>query len=248
MELDNVSEIVNVATSPNKTGTLFLVSTPIGNLEDISFRAIRILKEADVVAAEDTRHTAILFRRYEISSKLESYHAYSQNKKTPFLIQRLLHGDSVALVTDSGTPGISDPAHRLVVESVKQGIPIVPVPGPSAAIAALVCSGLPTDRFVFEGFLPVKKGRRKKLEQLSLEPRTVVLYESPHRLIRTLVELLEFFGDRSVAVCREMTKKFESFDRGPLSKMVGHFTNRKIQGEFVLVVEGKRKRHAQMDR
>jgi 16S rRNA (cytidine1402-2'-O)-methyltransferase len=215
------------------------VSTPIGNLEDISFRAVRILKEANVVAAEDTRRTGLLFQHFDIENRLESYQDYNKEQKGPLLIQRLLNGDSVAVVSDAGTPGISDPAFNLVRSAVENGIQVIPVPGPTAAIAALTVSGLPTDRFVFEGFLPMKKGRRSRLEELPRETKTIVLYESPHRLLRTLKDLLDVLGDRYMAVGRELTKKFEEMLRGRISEIIDIFSHRKIQGEFVLVIHGK---------
>lgn len=215
------------------------MSTPIGNLEDISFRAVRILKEANVVAAEDTRRTGLLFQHFDIENRLESYQDYNKEQKGPLLIQRLLNGDSVAVVSDAGTPGISDPAFNLVRSAVENGIQVIPVPGPTAAIAALTVSGLPTDRFVFEGFLPMKKGRRSRLEELPRETKTIVLYESPHRLLRTLKDLLDVLGDRYMAVGRELTKKFEEMLRGRISEIIDIFSHRKIQGEFVLVIHGK---------
>ena len=193
-----------------ESGTLYLVSTPIGNLEDISIRAARILKQADMIAAEDTRRTSVLLNHLGIKNRMESYHDYNKEKKTPWLIKMLVNGDSVAVVSDAGTPGISDPAFYLVRQAVEKNIPVVPIPGPTALIAALTASGLPTDRFVFEGFLPVKKGRKKRLESLSCEPRTIVLYESPHRLIKTLADIQDHLGNRYTVLCRELTKKFEA--------------------------------------
>jgi 16S rRNA (cytidine1402-2'-O)-methyltransferase len=214
------------------------VSTPIGNLEDMSFRAVHILKEANLVAAEDTRKTGLLFQHFGIENKLESYHDYNKEQKGPLLVRQLLEGRSVAVVSDAGTPGISDPAFNLVRSSIENGIQVVPIPGPTAAVAALTASGLPTDRFVFEGFLPSKKGRRTRLKELSLETKTLVLYESPHRLLRTLNDLLEALGDRRMAVGRELTKKFEEMIRGNISEMIHIFSGRKIQGEFVFVIQG----------
>ena len=219
-------------------GVLYLVSTPIGNLEDITLRAIRVLKEADLIAAEDTRRSGVLLKHFGIKNRLESYHDFNKKKKTPVLIEYLRNGKSIAVITDAGTPGISDPAFYLVRESAAEGIKIVPVPGPTAAIAALVASGLPTDRFVFEGFLPAKKNRRKRLESLRDEPRTIIFYESPHRLIRTLEDLLAVLGDRPMVIGRELTKKFEELVRGRISTVLENFSQRNIKGEFVLVVRG----------
>lgn len=223
-------------------GSLYVVSTPIGNLEDMSHRAIRILGSVERIAAEDTRHTGNLLRHFDVQNSLESYHDHNKEKKTPALVNKLLSGISLAVVSDAGTPGISDPAFYLVRAAIAAGVTVIPIPGPTAAITALVASGLPTDRFVFEGFLPVKKGRRTRLELLKDESRTVVLYESPHRLIRTLKDVLEYFGDRQIAVCRELTKKFEEFVRGSVSEVLSVFENRKILGEFVLVIHGQEKR------
>jgi 16S rRNA (cytidine1402-2'-O)-methyltransferase len=215
------------------------VSTPIGNLEDMSLRAVRILKEVDIVAAEDTRRTGLLFRHFGIENRLESYYDHNKEQKGPLLIDRILQGGSIAVVSDAGTPGISDPAFNLVRTAIEKNIPVVPIPGPTAAISALVVSGLPTDRFVFEGFLPAKKGRKTRLYELCHETRTLIFYESPHRLLRTLRDLLDVFGDRRIAVVRELTKKFEEISRGRISDLIAIYSNRKILGEFVLVLQGK---------
>jgi 16S rRNA (cytidine1402-2'-O)-methyltransferase len=225
-----------------KTGTLYLVSTPIGNLEDITLRAIRILKETDIIAAEDTRRTGQLLKHFNIKSSLESYHDYNKEKKTPFLLGLLSKGGTIAMVSDAGTPGISDPAYYLVKRAIQAGITVSPVPGATAAVASLIVSGLPTDRFVFEGFLPPKKGRTTRLEQLKNERRTLVLYEAPHRLDRTLNDLLNTFGNRQISVCREMTKKFEEIIRGTLTEIIEIFTRRKVRGEIVLVIKGCEKK------
>jgi len=222
-------------------GTLFVVSTPIGNLEDVTARALRTLREADLIAAEDTRHTGRLLGHFGIAQRVESYHDHNKEKKTPGLIGRLISGKNVVLVSDAGTPGISDPAFYLVRAAVREEIPVVPIPGPSAAIAALVISGLPTDRFVFEGFLPAKKGRKTRIRELSEERRTLILFEAPHRIIRTLGELLAEFGDRPAAVCRELTKKFEEVRRGTLSSLLEGYQTLKPKGEYVLIVHGKEK-------
>lgn len=220
-------------------GKLYLVSTPIGNLEDITLRALNILKQADLIAAEDTRRTGMLLKHYHIQTKLDSYHDHNKEHKTPVLINKLCQGIDIALVSDAGTPGISDPAFYLVREAVSQNIQIIPIPGPVAAIAALVASGLPTDRFTFEGFLPVKKKRKKKLESIAVREGTIVLYESPHRLIRTLNDLQHYCGNRKISVCRELTKKFEEIVRGTLAEVKETFLQRNsIKGECVLIMEG----------
>lgn len=219
-------------------GSLYLVSTPIGNLEDISRRALRVLADVQCVAAEDTRRTRALLSHFDIHNHLESYHDHNKKQKTSVLIEWLESGRSVAVVSDAGTPGISDPAFYLVRESIRRNIPVIPVPGPVAAIAALTASGLPTDRFTFEGFLPVKKGRKKRIEALEKETRTLILYESPHRLLKTLKDCREVLGNRPMAVCRELTKRFEEIQRGTIDDLIRLFSDRKIQGEFVLVIQG----------
>jgi len=225
-------------TTCSEKGTLYLVSTPIGNLKDISPRAVETLDRVDLIAAEDTRHTGLLLKHLGIKKCLESYHDHNKTKKSPGILKHLMCGESVAVVTDAGTPGISDPAYYLVKKAIETSIRIVPIPGPNAAITALVASGLPTDRFVFEGFLPVKKGRKKRLLSLSNEQRTIILYEAPHRLLRTLSDLLNYLGDRKIAVCRELTKKFEQIHRGSISEIIEEFSNKKIRGEIVLIVQG----------
>lgn len=232
-------------TAPRPAGTLYLISTPIGNLEDISLRALRLLEEVDLIAAEDTRHTGHLLKHYGIKNRMESYHDHNKIKKTDWLLNKLAAGLSVAVVSDAGTPGISDPAFYLVRSASKAAIPVIPVPGATAAIAGLSASGLPTDRFVFEGFLPPKKGRKKRLSALHDESRTIILYESPHRLMKTLSDLLDILGDRGMVVCRELTKKFEEIIRGSISQMIAHFTQNKIQGEFVLLIEGNAKKYVE---
>lgn len=223
-----------------KPGTLYLVSTPIGNLEDITLRALRVLKEADLVAAEDTRRTRLLFQRYQISRAITSYHDHNKETRSPALLDRLLSGKSVALVSDAGTPGISDPAFYLVRLAIEREVPVVPVPGPSALVSALVVSGLPPDRFIFEGFLPTKSGRRRaRLKDLMHEERTLLFFESPHRLTRTLEDVLEIMGDRPAVVARELTKKFEEVTRGPVSRLLGHYREKKARGEVVIVLAGR---------
>jgi len=219
-------------------GVLYVVSTPIGNLDDITLRAVRILRSVDLIAAEDTRTTKILLDHLGIRKPLVSYFSYNERRRAGELIASLRRGDSVAVVTDAGTPGISDPAYVVIREALSAGIGVIPSPGASALLAALVISGLPTDRFVFEGFLPVKKGRKTRFEALAGEERTIVMYESPHRIDKTLREVLLFMGDRQVALVREVTKKFEEVRRGPVSRVSEELRDRPPRGEYVLVVAG----------
>jgi 16S rRNA (cytidine1402-2'-O)-methyltransferase len=219
--------------------TLYLVATPIGNLDDITYRAVKILSGVDLIAAEDTRKTKFLLDHYNIQKELVSYFAFNEAKRTPELIEKLKQGVSIAIVSDAGTPGISDPAYRLVRASIDEGINIIPIPGASAFISALIASGLPTESFVFEGFLPHKKGRKTKLEELSKDTRTIILYESPHRILKLLNELLISLGERKIVVARELTKKFEEIFRGSTSEAINHFSSKSIKGEFVLVISGR---------
>ena len=219
---------------------LFLVPTPIGNLEDITLRAIRILKEVDLILAEDTRVTRKLLNHYNINKPLKSYHAYNEHKIKENIITQLKQGIKIALVTDAGTPGISDPGFLIVRTCIENNIEVECLPGPTAFVPALIKSGIPSDRFTFEGFLPHKKGRKKKLEILSLEPRSMVFYESPHRLIKTLHDLAHYFGeDRKASVSRELTKKFEETINGNLNSIGSYFNKSSPKGEFVIVVQGK---------
>ncbi|MFC1557538.1 16S rRNA (cytidine(1402)-2'-O)-methyltransferase [candidate division KSB1 bacterium] len=222
-----------------RPGTLYVVSTPIGNLGDITYRAVEVLKNVDVIAAEDTRRASILTRHYGIDTPRRSFHDYNAGKRIPEFADRLSNGEEVALISDAGTPGVSDPGYLLIKHCIDTGITVVSIPGPTALIAAFVVSGLPTERFVFEGFLPVKKGRKTRIKALADEARTIVLYESPHRLRRTLSDLLETLGDRKVTVAREMTKLYEEIYRTSLSDAVERYRNKKPKGEFVLVLEGK---------
>lgn len=222
-----------------KKGTLYLCATPIGNLEDITIRALTVLKECDLIAAEDTRHTRKLLARYNIHTSLTSYHAHNEKKKSEKLIEKLLQGQNVAVVSDAGMPGISDPGAEIVQLALEQNIAVVPIPGASAGIAALVVSGLPSARFVFEGFLPAnKKGRRRHLENLANENRTMVFYEGPHRLINTLEDMYKILSDRRLAVARELTKKHEEIFRGTLSAAINYFKQNTPRGEFTLVIAG----------
>lgn len=221
-----------------QAGALYVVSTPIGNLDDITLRAIKILRSVDVVAAEDTRKTKFLLDHLSITRPLISYYSYNEARRVPALLAEMEGGKSVAVVTDAGTPGISDPAFLLIRSAVEIGIPVIPVPGASAALAALVASGLPMERFVFEGFLPVKKGRKTRLQQLKNETRTIILYESPFRIERTVNDLAEHLGERRIAVARELTKKFEEIVRGTASDIAARLRAGRPKGEFVIVIAG----------
>jgi 16S rRNA (cytidine1402-2'-O)-methyltransferase len=223
------------------SGKLYLVPTPIGNLEDVTLRAIRILKEADLVLCEDTRRAAVLFQKHGISNKKESFHEHNKFRRTPAVIERLKEGLNVALITEAGTPGVSDPGFYLVREAISEQVSVEVLPGACAAIVGLVGSGLPTDRFVFEGFLPVKKGRKKRLASLSAEPRTLVFYESPHRIKRTVSDLLNALGNRQAAWGRELTKLHEEYQRGTLSDLVEVLEQTAPRGEYTLIVAGKPK-------
>jgi 16S rRNA (cytidine1402-2'-O)-methyltransferase len=220
------------------SGALYLVSTPIGNLGDFTFRALHILKSVDLIAAEDTRVTSVLLRHYDIQNKMIPFHSYNQKRQTPNVIKNLREEKSVALVSDAGTPGISDPAYILVKAALENSIRIIPIPGASAILASLTVSGLPVNRFVFEGFLPSKKGRKSKINTLASEERTIVFYESPHRIHKTLKELTEGWGNRKCVMGREITKKFEEFYRGSLSDLCYRISQKPVKGEIVLIVEG----------
>ncbi len=221
-------------------GTLFVVATPIGNLEDVTFRAIRVLNEVDLIASEDTRHTKILLDRYTIGTPLTSYHKFNIKAKTGHLVHELQLGKNLALVSDAGTPGISDPGEELIAAAIAQGIKVESIPGPSAVIAALSVSGLPTDRFVFEGFLPKKPGKKRKLlAALKDEARTIIIYESPFRLLKTLAEIDKIMGGRQVAVCRELTKRFEEIIRGGAGEVIEKLKDQQVRGEIVLVISGQ---------
>lgn len=221
-------------------GTLYLVGTPIGNLGDMTFRAVETLKAVDVIAAEDTRETRKILQRFEIDRPLASYHEHNRQEAGPRLIARMKAGESIALVTDAGMPGISDPGEDLVRLAIEDGIPVVPIPGPTAVTTALVVSGLPTGRFAFEGFLPREpKLRRRRLRELAAEPRTLVFYEAPHRLDDTLKDMAEAWGaDRAATVARELTKRFEELRRGDLGTLAAHYAAEAARGEVVIVVAG----------
>ena len=218
---------------------LYIVPTPIGNLEDMTFRAVRILKEVDVILAEDTRVTGKLLNHYGIEKRMMPHHLHNEHKTVEYLAGMIGNGMSVALVTDAGTPGISDPGFMLVRECLRQGLEVECLPGATAFVPALVNSGLPIDRFLFEGFLPHKKGRQTKLKWLAMQPYTTVLYESPHRLLKTLEQITEFFGpDRQVSVARELTKMYEENVRGTVVDVFGIFCQKTIKGEIVIIIEG----------
>lgn len=221
-------------------GKLYLCATPIGNLEDITLRALRILKEADLIAAEDTRNSMRLLNHFEIKTPLTSYHEHNKIEKAYYLVEKMKAGQNVALITDAGTPGISDPGEELVCICYKEGIEVASVPGAAACITALIMSGQKTRRFAFEAFLPAeKKERAKILKEMERETRTLILYEAPHRIRKTLKELYEALGERSLTICREMTKKFEEKRKTTLSEAIAFYDEHEARGEFVLVIAGK---------
>ena len=219
-----------------KKGTLYLVSTPIGNLGDITYRGVEILKNVQLVAAEDTRKSKTLFSSYSINTPLISYFEHNSSSRIPKLLDHLLTGKDLALITDAGTPGISDPAYRIVREAISNSIQILPIPGSSAILAALVASGLPTDRFLFEGFLPPKKGRKKRIEDVKRLDVTLVYFESPHRLARALKQFYDILGNRPAAIARELTKVYEEIKRGTLLELHSYYSNVKPKGEFVILI------------
>lgn len=218
---------------------LILVPTPIGNLEDITLRALRILKEVDFILAEDTRTTGFLLKHFEISTKMVSHHKFNEHATVERVTQRILAGETAALVSDAGTPGISDPGYLIVKHCIENNIEVECIPGASAIIPAIAIAGLPNDRFVFEGFIPQKKGRQKKFLSLQSESRTMIFYESPHRLVKTLTQCVEFFhAERRAAVCRELTKLHEEVKRGTVTELLDYYSQHPPKGEIVLVVEG----------
>lgn len=221
-------------------GKLYIIPTPIGNLEDITFRAIRLLNEVDLILAEDTRTTGILLKHYDIQNKMQSYHKFNEHKAVSHIIDRLKGGENMALVSDAGTPGISDPGFLIARECAREGVEVECLPGATAFVPALVASGIPSDRFCFEGFLPQKKGRMTRLKNLTEESRTMVFYESPHRVLKTLTQLAEHLGEnRYASTNREISKKYEETLRGPLKELISHFSVNEPRGEFVIVVSGK---------
>ena len=232
------------------TGILYICGTPIGNLEDITLRALKILKEVNLIAAEDTRHTKKLLNHYQINTKVTSYYEYNKFKKAPYLVEILKNGQDIALVSDAGMPGISDPGYVLINLALKNNIRIIPIPGVSALITALVVSGLPTDKFVFEGFLPRKiKERKRYFKSIENEERTIIFYETPHRLKRALKDMLDVWGDRKIVIARELTKMYEEIIRGKLSHVLSEIDSKEIKGEIALVVQGgiKKKENDSID-
>ena len=220
-------------------GILYIVPTPVGNMEDMTFRAVRILKEVDLVLAEDTRTSGILLKHYEIKNALMSHHKFNEHGTSAGIVNRLLAGENVALISDAGTPGISDPGFFLVREAIRAGVEVQCLPGATAFVPALVSSGLPCDRFAFEGFLPQKKGRQTKLESLKEEERTMIFYESPYRLVKTLQQFAETYGgERQVSVCREISKVHEESVRGTLDEVIAHFKEKEPKGEIVIILAG----------
>ena len=228
---------------------MYIVPTPVGNLEDMTFRAIKVLKEADLILAEDTRTSSVLLQHFDIRGRLMSHHKFNEHQTAEMIRSRILNGENVALVSDAGTPGISDPGFLLVRTCVEAGIEVETLPGATALIPALVQSGFPCDRFCFEGFLPQKKGRTKRLEELKEESRSIIFYESPFRVVKCLEQLAEVFGeDRKVSVSRELTKKFEQTVRGTIAEVVAHFREHEPKGEFVIVVAGQPKAETKVKR
>ena len=225
---------------PPVMGILYIVPTPVGNMEDMTFRAVRILKEVDLVLAEDTRTSGILLKHFDIRNQLMSHHKFNEHGTSAGIVGRLLAGENVALISDAGTPGISDPGFFLVREAVKAGVEVQCLPGATAFVPALVASGLPCDRFAFEGFLPQKKGRQTKIESLKDESRTMIFYESPYRVLKTLQQFAEAYGgDRQVSVCREISKIHEESVRGTLDEVIAHFKEKEPKGEIVIILAGK---------
>ncbi|MDE6008639.1 MAG: 16S rRNA (cytidine(1402)-2'-O)-methyltransferase [Muribaculaceae bacterium] len=221
------------------SGKLYLVPTPVGNLEDMTFRAIKVLKEVDLILAEDTRTSGILLKHFEITTPMRSHHKFNEHEEAPRIAERILGGEKVALISDAGTPGISDPGFMLSRECVRAGVDVECLPGATAFVPALVASGLPCDKFVFEGFLPPKKGRATRLNSLAADSRTVIIYESPKRLGRTLRQLSEYFGgEREACVCREISKMHETYHRGTLSELSEYFEMNQAKGEIVIIVRG----------
>jgi 16S rRNA (cytidine1402-2'-O)-methyltransferase len=235
--------IAQNAKEKSDTGALYIVSTLIGNLEDITLRALRILKEADLICAEDTRKTRILLNHFNINTPVPSYYEHNERSKTPHIIQKVKEGKKAAIVSEAGTPTISDPGYRFIISAIQEGIPVIPIPGPSAAISALTISGLPVHRFAFEGFLPAKPGKRRNfLHKLCNEERTLIFFESPHRIVKTLCDLIEILGgDRNAALCRELTKIHEEVIYNPLALLLKTIEMKPIKGEITLVVEGNKR-------
>ena len=234
---------------PAESGVLYIVPTPVGNLEDMTFRAVNVLRSADLILAEDTRTSSVLLKHYDIHGRLESHHKFNEHKTVSIVRDRILSGMNVALISDAGTPGISDPGFLLVRTCVEEGIEVQTLPGATAFVPALVSSGFPCDRFCFEGFLPVKKGRQTRLKELAEEPRTMIFYESPYRLVKTLDQFAEYFGpDRRCSVAREISKLHEEHRRGTLEEVAAWYREHEPKGEIVVIVGGKPDfRHSQKD-
>lgn len=229
-------------------GTLYVVPTPVGNLEDITMRALRVLREADLVLAEDTRTSGNLLRHYDIHRPMLSFHKFNEHQVVSSIVSRLQGGESMALVSDAGTPGISDPGYLLVREAIQAGVEVITLPGATAFVPALVSSGLPCDKFCFEGFLPQKKGRMTRLQELADEPRTMIFYESPHRVVKALEQFIETFGaSRPVSVCREISKMHEESVRGNLKDVLAHFQENEPRGEFVIIIGGCSEKSEKLD-
>lgn len=227
---------------------LYIVPTPVGNLEDITLRALRVLKEADLILAEDTRTSGILLKHYDIHNHMQSYHKFNEHKTVEHLVERIKAGQTLALISDAGTPGISDPGFLLARECAKEGVEVQCLPGATAFVPALVVSGLPCDKFVFEGFLPQKKGRQSRLKELAAEERSIVFYESPYRVLKTLMQFREIFGgNRDIAVCREISKVHEQIVRGSIDNAIEHFNAVEPKGEFVIIVGAKTKEDVKID-
>ena len=224
--------------SAEEIGTLYIISTPIGNLKDATHRSLELLSDVDWIAAEDTRRTGVLLKYYDIKTPLSSFNSYNQVKKSDRFIARIKMGHNLALVSDAGTPGVSDPLYYLVTAALDERVPVVSIPGPSAVLAALTVSGLPVNRFAFEGFLPRKKGRKKLIEELAQEKRTIVLFESPHRIVKTLNELYQVMGERKAVLARELTKIHEEVLRGTLGELAIKAEEQKLKGEITLVITG----------
>lgn len=222
-------------------GKLYIIPTPVGNLEDMTFRAIRILKEVNLILAEDTRTTSFLLKHFEIVNKMQSYHKFNEHKAVSHIVERIKAGENIGLVSDAGTPGISDPGFLISRECIKEGIEVECLPGATAFVPALVASGIPCDKFFFEGFLPQKKGRMTRLKELAETEYTLVLYESPYRVVKTFTQLAEYMGDeREAAACREISKLHEEIVRGTLKELIEHFSQKEPKGEFVLIISGKK--------
>lgn len=230
-------------------GKLTVVPTPVGNLEDMTFRAIRVLKEADLILAEDTRTSSVLLKHFEIDTKMQSHHKFNEHQTVEQLASRMRAGENIALISDAGTPAISDPGFMLVRECVRQGVTVECLPGATAFVPALVVSGLPNEKFCFEGFLPVKKGRQTRLKELAAEPRTQIIYESPFRVLKTLTQLAEYMGSgREISVSREISKKFEETVRGTLEDVIAHFRENEPKGEFVIILAGLNKKDKEKEK